>query len=405
MILLPPDNTANYVAFEDSKTPFWMLKKNGYYVVGSKNYAHKINALIEASRTCADVKWKFGNDVFDRVNWREPIETTITELYRMRAQQLRDQYDYLILAFSGGADSSNILDSFICNNIHLDEIIVHWPQSLTQGTYCVSTDTSPFNILSEWEFAVLPKLQQIQKNYPKIKITIDDLDDLSDEYSQDAITITKNKFHYLNIKRQRGIARRSSIIMNKTANMATIYGFEKPRLINVNNVLCAYFVDEMTSVVSDLSDGYERNIEFFYWTLQLPELPIKQCQMMYHFFKNHPHLCQQLNSKSLQNLNQPKIGNHPNVLAVDPEIMRNLTSQVLYPTWDPLTFQASKPKYFAFKCEYHAWISKNNQSHRFIESWNSAFSEYHKLIDPRFYLGDDGGYQSFSTKLYPLGLL
>ena len=47
----------------------------------------------------------------------------IDELYRQRAHQLRDKYDYVVLWFSGGADSNNVLNSFIDNDIKIDEVV------------------------------------------------------------------------------------------------------------------------------------------------------------------------------------------------------------------------------------------------------------------------------------------
>lgn len=394
------------IKFEDSQAPFWMLRKNGYYIVGTKYYAHKMNALIEATQSRNKIQWEFGSDVFDKINWRQSVNIGLSELYRMRAQQLRDKYDYLILAFSGGADSTNVLDSFLNNNIHLDEVLVHWPRRLTQGRYRVSADTTAHNVLSEWELAVIPKLEHIRNNYPKIKITIDDLDDLSEEYSEDAICITKNKFHYLNIKRQRSIARRTSQIMQKKSNMAIIYGFDKPRLLNVNNVLCAFFVDELTSVVSDLAPGYERNVEYFYWSIDLPELPVKQSQILYHLFRSQPALQKNIETKCLKDIiYQPDINAKIVQQAEQAEMMRKITSEALYPAWNQQVFQADKPKYFAFKCEYHAWIKSYSDSQGLIDSWASAFNQYNRLVDPSFMLTDDGLYQGFSTKLYPLGAL
>jgi hypothetical protein len=390
------------IKFEDTKAPFWMIEKNGYYTVGNKNYIHKTHALIEASQTRLDVHWEFGSHIFNKINWREPVNLSISALYRMRAQQLRDKYDYLILAFSGGADSSNVLDSFVLNNIHLDEILIHWPRKLTQGKYTVSADTNAFNILSEWELAVIPKLEHIKKNYPNIKITIDDLSDLSDEYSEDAITITKNKFHYLNIKRQRSMCRRSSELMNKNINVATIYGFDKPRILKVNNVLCAYFVDDMPSIVSDLADGYERNIEYFYWAIDLPELPVKQAQIMYQYFKLNANKFDDFYSKDIKTLSSDNKYPRPeNSTSIND--MRNITSQLLYPTWNPAIFQANKPLYVSFKCEYHAWIG--SADHRFLESWSSAFSQYANLIEKKYHWSDDSYYTPLSTKLYPLGVI
>lgn len=399
---MPPPN----ITFEDSSAPFWMLRKNGYYIVGTKYYAHKMHALIEASKTRNKIQWEFGSDVFDKINWRQPVNIGLTELYRMRAQQLRDKYDYLVLAFSGGADSTNVLDSFLNNGIHLDEVLIHWPRKLTQGRYQVSKDTTAYNVLSEWELAVIPKLEHIQNNYPKTKITIDDLEDLTDEYSEDAVSITKNKFHYLNIKRQRSIARRTSQIMQKKPNMAIIYGFDKPRLLNVNNVLCAFFTDGLTSVVSDLAPGYERNVEYFYWSTDLPELPVKQSQILYHLFRSQPALQKNIETKQLKDIIPQPDSKAKAVREIEQvEMMRKITSEALYPSWNQQVFQADKPQYFAFKCEYHAWIKSYSDSQALIDSWTSAFNQYNRLVDPAFMLTDDGLYQGFSTKLYPLGTL
>jgi len=52
------------------------------------------------------------------------VSESLDFLYALRARQLREKYDYLVLYFSGGADSTNILKTFIDNNIFLDEIVM-----------------------------------------------------------------------------------------------------------------------------------------------------------------------------------------------------------------------------------------------------------------------------------------
>ena len=61
---------------------------------------------------------------FDLVDWtQEPAEDWAT-LLRERCLQLRDQYSYLRLFYSGGSDSHTVLLAFIQNKIPLDEIVV-----------------------------------------------------------------------------------------------------------------------------------------------------------------------------------------------------------------------------------------------------------------------------------------
>ena len=92
----------------------------GFYQVGEYKFYSKFEAQILSEKSGLPIRWNFNDEAYDCSNWQvEPVES-IGELYRQRAQQLRDQYDYLVLWFSGGADSTNILDSFVLNNIKLD---------------------------------------------------------------------------------------------------------------------------------------------------------------------------------------------------------------------------------------------------------------------------------------------
>ena len=100
----------------------------GFYLVGWKKFYNKTLALLESKKTGYEVEWVFNNDVYSKIDWSIPIEESLMEIYRRRAQQLRDQYDYLILYFSGGADSGNVLHAFLENGIFIDEIVMQLPE-------------------------------------------------------------------------------------------------------------------------------------------------------------------------------------------------------------------------------------------------------------------------------------
>lgn len=106
----------------------WYENKNdkfGYYLVGDYKTYSKLDA-IELSRSLhkPDPKWIFNDTIFSAYDWlQEPVES-LKELYTARAQQVRRAYDYIVLFFSGGADSTNMLQAFIQNNIRVDEIVV-----------------------------------------------------------------------------------------------------------------------------------------------------------------------------------------------------------------------------------------------------------------------------------------
>ena len=90
--------------------------KLGFYTVNGKNFYSKPQALLEATATGQFPTWNFNREVFSRMDTTKEPQLSLRELYRMRAQQLRDRYDYIRLEFSGGSDSATVLYSFINNN-------------------------------------------------------------------------------------------------------------------------------------------------------------------------------------------------------------------------------------------------------------------------------------------------
>ena len=104
----------------------------GYYLVGWKKFYNKTLALMESKKTGYEVTWSFNENIYGSIDWSIPIETPLFEIYKQRAQQLRDKYDYLMLYYSGGADSGAILRTFVENNIFIDEIVMQLPEPVRQ---------------------------------------------------------------------------------------------------------------------------------------------------------------------------------------------------------------------------------------------------------------------------------
>ena len=92
----------------------------GYYNVGDLFFRNKSAALTYASRTNQSITWDFNFDIFKAQSTKPRLNISLGELYRQRAQQIRDTYDYVILSYSGGSDSDTILKAFVDNNILLD---------------------------------------------------------------------------------------------------------------------------------------------------------------------------------------------------------------------------------------------------------------------------------------------
>jgi hypothetical protein len=134
----------------------------GFWQVGATKFKNKFQALVFATDTNQEVSYIYFDQIWNNFDRSLLGKVSLKKLYQQRAQQIRDSYDYLILYFSGGADSYNVLRSFIDNGIKLDEVCVKWPMAAIKSqVYKANTlDTSARNTLSEWDFAIKPVLDR-----------------------------------------------------------------------------------------------------------------------------------------------------------------------------------------------------------------------------------------------------
>lgn len=107
--------------------------------------------------------------VFSKANWKVEPLLSLDELYKIRAQYIRDTYPYVILCYSGGTDSTAMLEAFYYNNIHIDEILV--VGALSQDPH-KGSDSNHNGDLYHNAFPLLNKL-----NLPNTKITVFDYTD------------------------------------------------------------------------------------------------------------------------------------------------------------------------------------------------------------------------------------
>ena len=105
----------------------------GYWLVRDTNvHCNQSQAWVDVSKGDTPwIKYCFGGDAYANYTWdKAPVEDLQT-LYKQRAQQLRDNNDYLVLAWSGGSDSNQMLWSFFNNGIYPD-MVVTWAQLWSQ---------------------------------------------------------------------------------------------------------------------------------------------------------------------------------------------------------------------------------------------------------------------------------
>lgn len=395
---------------EDTVAPFEFFRKNGYYTVGGKIFNHKILALQYATVNRLPVQWEFNTKEFDQLDWSQRLGLDIRTLYRQRAQQLRDRYNYLIVGWSGGGDSSTVLYSFLNNGIHLDEVVVMWPITQTKGRYQPSRDTICSNILSEWDLAIQPQIEELKSRHPNLKITVlDYMQDLSTNEDKDDTILILEKNNYGSLQKYRAADDLLEQRTKKYHDVAWIMG-ASPVCIDLYDEWLMVKFNDLLANPGPKSDytatGLRRNVELFYWSPDLPELVREQAHMMLDYYILHPEAIP-LTLDWLR-LDRSNIGFYQAHQKQSEELRRQIIKSVVYPDYPQDIFQAVKPKDYVYQTEMFEWFWSNPHSQEYIDSWDSCMRSHHSVIDPKYTITSNGRvirYRAFESKIYAVGKL
>jgi hypothetical protein len=274
-------------------------KKLGYYTVDNLEFDSKIKACIFATQHKKSVNWHFNDQIFDSFDWnQEPVESLDT-LYDRRARELREKYDYIIISYSGGADSHNIVESFIRQGLHIDEIIVNTMEEANQKFTIVDpTIKNPENAAAEHYLQTIPRLEDIRKRNSKIKITILDLSNYLFESWLEAgdaswimdkreglnpLNVTRfNYLHFSEVRKN----------FDKGKSIGLILGVEKPRtFIHSNGKFYIRFTDRATNIITvenHIKEYSNSVVEYFYWSPDSIHILCKQAHIIKRWLEMFP---------------------------------------------------------------------------------------------------------------------
>ena len=365
----------------------------GHWLVVDKIFHVKRDALLYASIVgCPEVTWHWHDDVFKSFDRSKLGTVPLNSLYKQRAQQLRDEYDYLILYYSGGADSHNILMTFINNNIKLDRIYVNWPgKTVNKGLYTPnSIDKSARNLLSEWDLVIEPTLKWLSMSHPEIPIEIGDwTEQLSEKYYTDDVYLKAGGYWSAGaLLRNLNSSTLGIKKCDQGLRVASIFGFEKPHLELDNNGNVAMFFHDIAYQISSNSVG---TFEPFYWTPSLPQLPFEMAWQMFLYFKHNPA------SRGFM-WRDPMIIDRNTVTHINNRIAK----LVCYSdTWDFNKFQAEKPSTIT-RTDRDFWLYENPEFDRIVQSWNYHYTGFLDGINSK-YLGDVTHFKTLRSVRYYLG--
>lgn len=334
----------------------------GFYKVDNFKTYSKLEAIEHSGKTHKPIEWDFNNSVFDKINWTQEPPGSLDFWYRERAQQIRDQYDYIVLWYSGGADSHNVLMSFVKNNIFIDEIAQYHNLGGDRG--------NKQTFLNEEVFVTSgPVTQDLIQNNPTYKHTKHRLVDLTD--IQTDLFKKDNKwdyFYHVGMHLSPNALARSYLreklpdyqnLIAQGKKICFVYGSEKPMVEKQGDQWYVVFQDCLDNAVSSrtqmLNRDWEHN-ELFYWSPDLPQLVAKQAHIVKRFLSqlspasvddryvaSHDRLYDDYGRKSINVWYADVVINQKKY-----QLLPDGLHQLIYPFWDPTSIVSPKPPSLAY---------------------------------------------------------
>jgi hypothetical protein len=380
-------------------------KKLGYYKVGDVEFESKIQAYIYASNINQHVQWNFNDEVFSSYDWTIEPDQSLDYLYDKRARELREKYDYLMLSYSGGADSHNALMSFVRQGLHIDEIIVNTlEKGWSKFTTIDPNNTTSSNNGAEHYLQTIPRLKELENLIPNTKITICDLTDhvhdsfnnvgdaswvLDKREALNPIGITRFNYIYFSEVRKR---------FDKQKSLGIVLGVEKPKSAIVNDKFWMRFVDRsanMITIINHLVDYDNTEVEYFYWSPDCVPMLIKQGHVMRRWLIANPDIQHYWNSKTLT---------YKIARLYHERLLREV---IYYSTWNNDWYQADKATKDWYS-EFDNWFILGAEGTSAKHIWNEGIAYITDKLSPYLRLNDDtntpDGLESH-VKKYLIGII
>jgi hypothetical protein len=380
----------------------------GYYTVNGKKYTSKLLAILDAQQSDADISWYFYQDVFRKVNWKLEPEQSLDELYKLRALQIREKYDYVIIWASGGADSNNVVRTFLNNNIHIDEIIAMAPMNGLNNWNWTTEDLSVANTVSETKFALFPMLDEIANRSPNTKITISDIfDDMlsfkDDEWLYDSTghLVGPNPSVFGRLDKFPHLVK----LDEQGKKIGNVFGIDKPVVVfNPNNP------NEMALGLSDIPStiprpcfrhaGHNAERVLFYHSHEMPEIMVKQAHVVARalFMPDNKAILEasQIKLKTTDTLGTLFTPDRRNRITAKHTYQRGIVPYIYPTTYTKDLFQCVKvDTESGFFPKNNDWLFELHSNTRLVEMIKSNFTDLYKTLKPKYLNEHRSGFKPF----------
>lgn len=366
----------------------------GFYLYRGKVYINREDILAQMllnDDLDGDFTFVFNDDVFGKIDWTLDPPVSLKALYKERAQQLRDKYSYLILSYSGGSDSQEVLGTFLSEGIFLDEVqIVTHEKAISRLPVETLMKDDSLKMLLEYRLAALPQLKKLKEQSPNTKITEIDISDdlvgdvLGNKFSffgmqKSAINasfVTQNAPHSRNFFQQH----HNNATLKHRHNACFIRGIEKPSLRLYDGVLHFMFTDVSMHTVRMIQLGHideVYTIENFFWSRDCPLIPIKQSHVIKHALETDPVFY----SKFMDNQQRSSAHVRHNLSGMPPEQnFKREYNRYIYAHWHAGMFLAPKTSHGSPDLKLIDVLQSENNIRDAIYEQHSYFYNRYKQI-------------------------
>lgn len=344
--------------------------KFGYYEVGDKSTYSKLEAIEWARTAKTNTRWNFNDDIYCTIDWTKNPGLDLWSAYKARAQQIRDSYDYVVIWYSGGSDSHNLLMAFIDAGIRIDEIATTWNYSAT-GDYHNHYNAEISNV-------VLPDVKKLKDAGHDFKFRLVDIS----EYCVDLFKVWGTEYEYnvnfhaspnnpaKHLFRHKITDYKNLIEAGK--KLCFVWGKEKPVLQYEDGKHYMQFTDNIDNTVGPyVQRNYYKGWydELFYWT---PDAPLLAVQMA-HTLKNYVESCN--DPTQFEPFNPKKFQTGGYSKRFDGYLKDEFVKTAIYPKWSNDIFCNGKAGSFIYSLRDDWFLNGNiGERAKYLQMINSVFN-------------------------------